>query len=216
MSRSDTPRQSALGTALLHPLAVLSLLLLVANDHWLKRAHPGLLSGKLSDFAAVLLLPLFLHALFELGYCAVTARPPSSQTANRALAACLALTCLVYAPPELWPSAETAYCYGIGALKWPFRIVWSLVKGESAVGFVPVRATADTSDLVALIMLWVAWRVARRAPMIQSVSPLSTCTTPRVIGESASESGAGACGSRSWCSGRGLPYTRCHGISGSP
>ena len=74
--------------ALLHPLAVSSLLVLVANDHWLKHTHPGVLSGKLSGFAAVLLLPLFLHALFELGYRACTTRPPNATAANRALAAC--------------------------------------------------------------------------------------------------------------------------------
>jgi len=157
-------RERAPGAALLHPLAVLSLLVLVANDHWLKHAHPGLLSGKLSGFAAVLLLPLFLHALYELSYRAVRARPASARAANWALGACLAVTCLVYAPPELWPSAETAYRYGLGALQWPFRIVWSLARGENGAAFAPVRATADPSDLLALSMLWVAWRMARRGP----------------------------------------------------
>jgi len=152
-------RDRALGSALLHPVAVLSLLVLVAN------AHPGVLSGKLSGFSAVLLLPLFLHALFELSYRALSARPPSARTANRALWACLALTCLIYAPPELWPPAETAYRYGLGALQWPFRILWSLVRGEATAEFAPVRATADPSDLVALIMLWVAWRAGTARPV---------------------------------------------------
>jgi hypothetical protein len=150
-------------SALLHPLAVLSVLVLLANDHWLKHAHPGLLSGKLSGFAAVLLLPLFLHALFELSYRAFTGGQPSARAANRALGGCLALTCLVYAPPELWPPAEAAYRYGLGALQWPFRIFWSLVRADTAARFAPVRATADPSDLLALIMLWVAWRMAHRA-----------------------------------------------------
>jgi len=163
------PRDRAPGCALLHPFAVLSLVVLVANDHWLKHAHPGLLSGKLSGFAAVLLLPLFLHTLFELSYRAVNARRPSARLANRALGACLALTCSVYAPPEIWPPAETAYRYGLGALQWPFRALWSVGHGQGAVGLVPVRATADPSDLAALVMLWVAWRVARRAPGTKGV-----------------------------------------------
>jgi len=66
----------------------------------------------------------------------------------------------VYAPPELWPPAETAYRYGLGALQWPFRSLWSLIQNQTTAAFVPVRATADPSDLVALSMLWVAWRVA--------------------------------------------------------
>jgi len=187
----EHPHQSALGAALLHPLTVLSLLLLVINDHWLKHAHPGVLSGKLSDFAAVLLLPLFLHALFELGYRALSARAPCPRTANRALAVCLALTGLIYAPPELWPPAETAYRYGVGALKWPFRILWSLAHGEGAAGFVPVRATADPSDLIALIMLWVAWRVARRGPQLQKRALLSAllALTPIISPRVASAAG---------------------------
>jgi len=178
--------------ALLHPLAVSSLLVLVANDHWLKHTHPGVLSGKLSGFAAVLLLPLFLHALFELGYRAWTTRPPNATAANRALAACLALTCLVYAPPELWPPAETAYRYGLGALQWPFRSLWSLIQNQTTAAFVPVRATADPSDLVALSMLWVAWRVARRGPRTQPRALITTTALVALASLSAPSSASAA------------------------
>ncbi|MEI9940107.1 MAG: hypothetical protein WDO69_23040 [Pseudomonadota bacterium] len=163
-------RERSLGAPLLHPLAVLSVVVLVANDHWLKHAHPGLLSGKLSDFAGVFLLPLLLHALFELSYRTVTGRLASARTAQRALVVCLALTCLVFAPPELWPPADVAYCYGLGALQWPFRQLCSMVHGET-VAFVPVRATADPSDLIALSMVWLAWRIARRGPNSSIAGP---------------------------------------------
>ena len=166
--------ERAPGTALLHPLAVLSLFALVANDHWLKHTHSGVLSGKLSGFAAVLLLPLFLHALFELSYRALSGRAASFRLGNRALLICLAVTCLVYAPPELWKPAETAYRYGLGALQWPFRVLWGLVHGEGLRDFRPVQATADPSDLVALIMLWVAWVIARRGAPPDSDGSAST------------------------------------------
>jgi len=178
--------------ALLHPLAVLSLLVLVANDHWLKHNYPGVLSGKLSGFAAVLLLPLFLHTLFELSYRAWTTRPPSARVANRALVACLALTCLVYAPPEVWPPAETAYRYGLGALQWPFRSLWSLIQSQTTAAFVPVRATADPSDLLALSMLWVAWRVARRGPHTQPRALITTTSLVALASLSAPSSASAA------------------------
>src|SRR5690606_28492776 len=51
--------------ALLHPVTLLSLVVLVLNDHWLKRVAPSVLSGKLSDFAGLVLAPLVLHASYE-------------------------------------------------------------------------------------------------------------------------------------------------------
>ena len=47
------------------PLALFSLTLLALNDHYLKAAYPGALTGKLSDVAGVLLLPLFLKAVLH-------------------------------------------------------------------------------------------------------------------------------------------------------
>ncbi|MDO6432910.1 hypothetical protein Q4E93_20040 [Flavitalea sp. BT771] len=40
------------------------LLVLALNDHYLKAAYPGWLTGKLSDFAGLLIFPLFLAYLF--------------------------------------------------------------------------------------------------------------------------------------------------------
>ena len=41
---------------------LLALATLIANDAWLKHAHPGLLSGKLSDFAGIAVVGLLLLA----------------------------------------------------------------------------------------------------------------------------------------------------------
>ncbi len=45
-------------------LFLLSLILLLLNDFYLKAAWPGLISGKLSDFSGISLLSLFLFAWF--------------------------------------------------------------------------------------------------------------------------------------------------------
>lgn len=45
---------------LLHPATLASLLLLVANDNWLKYSHPGGVTGKASDFAGLVLLPMLV------------------------------------------------------------------------------------------------------------------------------------------------------------
>ena len=115
------------GAALLHPLAGLCLVTLLVNDHWLKHAHPGFISGTLSDFAAVFLLPVLLHSVFELSYFRAGRRAVNRARANNALLVCLTVTLLVYAPPELWKPAETAYRYGMGGLQWPCRALLALL-----------------------------------------------------------------------------------------
>jgi len=47
---------------LLHPLFLCNLFLLIANDHWWKYAYSNALTGKISDFAGVFVLAVFLVA----------------------------------------------------------------------------------------------------------------------------------------------------------
>lgn len=155
-SRHDAP-----GAALLHPISVASLLVLGLNDHVLKRVAPGFLSGKLSDFAGVVLLPLFLHAAFEVAVARWRA-PPSPELSNRALQVCLVLGLTAFALPELWPAAETFYRHAFGVAHWPFRAARALVSARPIPGVVPVQATADVTDLLALPMGFVAHAIGRR------------------------------------------------------
>ncbi len=66
--RQISPRTFNPHCALLHPLWWLSLVLLTLNDHYLKFAGllPTWLTGKLSDFAGLLVAPLLLVALLGL------------------------------------------------------------------------------------------------------------------------------------------------------
>ncbi|MBB1284794.1 hypothetical protein HRH25_10465 [Flavisolibacter sp. BT320] len=56
--------QKTKASLLLHPLFVGSLALLLLNDFYLKYAYPGFLTGKLSDFAGLIVLPIFCRVLF--------------------------------------------------------------------------------------------------------------------------------------------------------
>jgi hypothetical protein len=51
---------------LLHPLFLFNLFLLIANDHWWKYAYSNTLTGKISDFAGVFVLAVFLVACFRI------------------------------------------------------------------------------------------------------------------------------------------------------
>lgn len=50
---------------LTHPIVITALVLTAVNDHYLKYAYPGLVTGKISDFSGLFYFPLFLHALYE-------------------------------------------------------------------------------------------------------------------------------------------------------
>src|ERR1700755_3174825 len=49
---------------LLHPFFLLNLFLLIANDHWWKHEYTNVLTGKISDFAGVIVLAIALIACF--------------------------------------------------------------------------------------------------------------------------------------------------------
>lgn len=159
MKRSQAP-----GSALLHRITLTALCLLALNDHVLKRVCPGLLTGKLSDFAGVVLLPLFVHALLELLAARVFRRPFSAARGDRWLLGCIVVSLLAFGLPEVWPPAELAYRYGLGAARWPFQALAAVASGHGVPHLRPVQATADVTDLLALPMGWVAYWVGRRSP----------------------------------------------------
>jgi hypothetical protein len=126
---------------LVHPVTVVATALLVVNDHLLKAAYPGLLTGKLSDVAGLVMAPPVVATVLAL------VRPPtrSSSLAAAAIGPVALGFTAVKADPAVagWASAG-----------------WSLVNGPSVVG-------ADRTDLLALPALglaWVVWRVVRRRP----------------------------------------------------
>jgi hypothetical protein len=47
------------------PLFLIGLILLITNDFYLKYAFPGILTGKLSDFAGLFIFPYFFSVFFE-------------------------------------------------------------------------------------------------------------------------------------------------------
>jgi len=155
-------RNPAPGGALVHPAFLTALFVLLLNDQVLKRVCPGVVTGKLSDFAGVLFLPIFLHALIELGAARARQKPLSAASADRILVGCVVVSLFAFGLPEVWKPAELAYRYGLGAARWPFEALFAFGSGQAPLGIRPVRATADVTDLLALPMGLVALRIGRR------------------------------------------------------
>jgi hypothetical protein len=136
------------GAGLLHPVALAAIALLVLNDHVLKGAIGGPITGKLSDFAGLLFFPLMLQAGWEL----FSGTSPS----RRVLLLAAGATAAVFAAVQVLPLATDAYRHGLGWLQFPVR---ALLEGARAP--MPVAATADPTDLIALpcaaIAVWIGW-----------------------------------------------------------
>lgn len=123
------------------PLALGAVALLALNDHWLKRAWPGLVTGKLSDLAGCFVLPLFLSALLA---CA-TRWPLARRLAVGAGATVVFFTALKLSPAVAGAVARALDLSALGLGGWRSRIV------------------ADPTDLVALPCAWLAAIWGRRA-----------------------------------------------------
>ena len=161
MSVMPRPTTATIGTdvpgaLLLHPVVLASIACFVVNDHMLKAAHPGWLTGKASDVAGLIFFPVLVAAIAEL------VSPKARRQAAAILILAVALTGLTYVAMLLVPAGGDGYRWFIGILQWPFRIVAAIAAGAPLPALAPVRFAADPTDLITLpallVPLWLAIR----------------------------------------------------------
>ena len=150
------------GRDLLHPLALVALLVLILNDHFLKQAFPSALTGKLSDVAGLILLPLLIRAAYE-WFREVL--PSRSGRESMPVWVPAAATAAVFSSIQLSEWAASVYETSLGFLQWlPAAAVASL-SGESVPPMLTVSKVLDPTDLlvlpVVLIPAWIASRPIR-------------------------------------------------------
>lgn len=143
------------GDGLLNPIALTAIGLLIVNDHILKSLVPGLITGKVSDFAGLVFFPLLLEAAHELG-CAATRRDWGPSQAVLSLS--IAVTALTFAAVKLIPEATAAFASTLGAIQWLTGQI--LMVGAAAPWRVEVAQ--DPTDLMALPVLALTYVIGRR------------------------------------------------------
>ena len=122
--------------SLKHPLTLTSVGLLLLNDHVLKVVMPSPLTGKLSDLAGLFFFP-FLLTVF-LGLLLDRVRVPARRTAALAFG----LTLVWFTLVKTWPWANALTVTALSTLLG-----------------LPVLIARDPTDLIALVVLWPAWRL---------------------------------------------------------
>jgi hypothetical protein len=150
------PADLIAGDGLLHPAAFTAIAVLVLNDHLLKAAWPGLVTGKLSDFAGLLFFPLFLQAAWEV-VRAVAGRPMVGS--RRVLILAIVLTAVVFAAIKTVPIAADAYSLVLGFLQWLVGIAPAVLASGHAGSPHRVFVAMDPTDLVALSVVAIAYRI---------------------------------------------------------
>lgn len=131
------------GDGLLRPTIVVAIAVLAFNDHVLKDVAPGLVSGKLSDVAGLVVLPVVLQAVVETFQgLAGRYRGPS----DRLLGWCCLVAAAGLALVNTSPPVEGLWQATWGWLQLPAR---SIVAG-GWVAMTPVSHTADVTDLLTL------------------------------------------------------------------
>lgn len=149
-----------LAPGLMHPVPILAISVLLANDHLLKSnwGHP--ITGKLSDFAGLLFFPLLLVALIEVGQAACRCyRGPS----HRLLVGSALATGVVFALVQVFSPMTELYRVGLAALQRPGLALDIVLTTGSLEGMPRVQVTPDPTDLLALPALGVAYLIGRRA-----------------------------------------------------
>src|SRR5688572_29327317 len=136
--------------ALLTPTWLGALALLVANDHWLKGSGllPGAITGKLSDFAGLLVAPTLLAALLRVD-------------SKRGLLACHIAVGVVFAGIQI---------------SVPFADLWSAAMGLVGYPWVITSDLTDLLALPCLWLSW-RWLTPAMDPERPMLIGLRRCAT---------------------------------------
>lgn len=172
-SASDKPLRSAIGSGRSFPAdflsswpALLALVVLVVNDQILKRRVPGAITGKLSDFAGLLLFPLILVAAGEVA-AALAGRRGRATPASFWIAA--GVTAGLFVLVKVVPVAASWYEAGVGWVQWVVAAPFRWLSAGQVSSPRDVLLVRDVTDLVAvpavLGAVWVGtrWRSPERA-----------------------------------------------------
>lgn len=130
-----------------HPVFLAALVVLILNDHVLKTAYPGWVTGKASDFAGLIVFPLMMLSAIDL------LTPIPVRRARLLTVGVLAATGIVFSAIQLHTGSADVYRVALGYLQFPVRAAMGATQA------VAVRHTADASDLLGLVALAWSWMI---------------------------------------------------------
>ncbi len=156
---------------LLHPLALAALVLLVVNDHVLKYRYPGLITGKLSDIAGMIVAPLVLFVIVPERFGSRRARAWSS----------VLVVAIAFALTKTWHPATRFYEWSFETMRAPLRFALSMVLGRQRPMWSDrVMLVCDPTDLVALPFGYFAGVIGAGERVRRSITRTLTSTISNI------------------------------------
>ena len=131
------------GELALHPVALISLAVLVVNDRWLKVAWPGFVTGKLSDCAGLVLLPVGLLSLAEI----LRRNCGKPMIWRYDVLVWVTLSVFGFVFVKVTPVGNDAYAWVMGIIRWPLQ---AISHTGSTPQLRPILVSRDRADLLAL------------------------------------------------------------------
>lgn len=149
------------GDLLLHPIAVVALIVVILNDRVLKVNYPSEVSGKLSDFAGLVYFPLFLVSVIEGARWVMRKRP--WELSERAVWVAVVVIGVAMTLIKTWQPAGEVYRTVMGVALWPVDALGAAVHGEGLAPLGRAGLVQDRTDLISLVVLclplWVGHKV---------------------------------------------------------
>ena len=115
----------------------------MVNDRWLKSDWPGFVTGKLSDCAGLVLLPVGLLSLTEI--LRRICHKPMIWRYDALI--WVALSAFGFVFVKVTPVGNDAYAWVMGAIRWPLQ---ALSQTGSTPQMRPILVSRDRADLLAL------------------------------------------------------------------
>ncbi len=143
------------GELLLHPVALTAVAVMIVNDHFAKEHFPGVITGKVSDFAGLVYFPLFLASLIDAGSRAMRGRVALNRGT---LLFTIAVTGMAFALAKTTTPCAEAFRKIWRFLNWPLH---ALMAGHR-IPNCHVHFVADATDLIAMPMLLAAYIIGSR------------------------------------------------------
>jgi hypothetical protein len=155
---------------LTHPVMMLSLVVLVINDHWAKAVFANHVTGKLSDAAGSLLLAGLLAVMWSLwvGWLTTGRLRGAAVTVTNAWVA-VGVVVAGVAVAKTTPMGANLAAWGLGCVRWPLDLALGVVSGNAVAASGPVMVVVDATDVLAALFafLLVVMVSATQRPHVQ-------------------------------------------------